>query len=67
MNSWILLITIIGGTQLRNLIQKRNLRNLRPCIFLDRDGTINKERGYISKHKNFELLPKAAEAIKLIK
>tara|TARA_B100001057_G_C22871493_1_gene959166 strand:- start:6216 stop:7517 length:1302 start_codon:yes stop_codon:yes gene_type:complete len=49
-----------------NLIQKRNLRNLRPCIFLDRDGTINKERGYISKHKNFELLPKAAEAIKLI-
>ena len=39
---------------------------MRPCIFLDRDGTINKERGYISKHKNFELLPKAAEAIKLI-
>ena len=49
-----------------NYIKKRHFKNKRPCIFLDRDGTVNKEKGHISKHKDFELLPNVAEAIKLI-
>ncbi len=38
---------------------------LRPGVFLDRDGTVNEERGYITKVEEFALLPHAAEGIKL--
>lgn len=34
-------------------------------VFLDRDGTINKEINYLYKKENFEFIPKAPEAIKL--
>lgn len=44
----------------------RNLKNKQKAIFLDRDGTINKISGFITKTEQFELLPDAAEAIKLI-
>tara|TARA_B100000035_G_scaffold72540_1_gene59877 strand:- start:6701 stop:8005 length:1305 start_codon:yes stop_codon:yes gene_type:complete len=50
----------------KNFVKLRNLSKKRPCIFIDRDGTINEERGYISKLKDFELLPKVGRAIKLI-
>lgn len=36
------------------------------CIFLDRDGTINKFKGLISKEEQFELEERAGEAIRLI-
>jgi histidinol-phosphate phosphatase family protein len=36
---------------------------LRPGIFLDRDGTINREVNYLSDPDAFELLPGAAETI----
>ncbi len=36
---------------------------LRPAIFLDRDGTINKEVNYLRDPGQFELLPGAAETI----
>jgi D-glycero-D-manno-heptose 1,7-bisphosphate phosphatase len=36
---------------------------LRPAIFLDRDGTINREVNYLSGPEEFELLPGAAETI----
>lgn len=36
----------------------------RPCVFLDRDGTINKEAGYINHPERFELLPGVAPAIR---
>ena len=38
----------------------------RKAIFLDRDGTINKPNGFICSSNEFELLPMASEAIKLI-
>ncbi len=44
----------------------RNLRNKQKAIFLDRDGTINKYVGFIRNIDDFELLPTAPEAIKLI-
>ncbi|NOX25545.1 MAG: HAD-IIIA family hydrolase, partial [Deltaproteobacteria bacterium] len=35
----------------------------RRAVFLDRDGTINEQMGYINHLSRFKLLPKAAEAI----
>ena len=37
----------------------------RPAVFLDRDGTINEQMGYINHISRFHLLPDAARAIKL--
>lgn len=36
------------------------------AVFLDRDGTLNKEKGYITSPDEIELLPGAAEAVRLI-
>ena len=36
----------------------------RPAVFLDRDGTINEEMGYINHMSRFRLLPEAAPAIR---
>lgn len=36
------------------------------AVFLDRDGTINEEMGYINHLDRFVLLPRAAEAIRLL-
>ena len=38
----------------------------KPAVFLDRDGTINEQMGYINHPSRFILLPGAAEAIKLL-
>jgi len=35
-----------------------------PAVFLDRDGTINKEMGYLQDPAQFELLPNAPEGMK---
>ncbi|HHI97123.1 MAG TPA: D-glycero-beta-D-manno-heptose 1,7-bisphosphate 7-phosphatase [Thermodesulfatator atlanticus] len=39
----------------------------RPVVFLDRDGTINEEVGYLNHLSRFRLLPRAAEGIRLLK
>jgi len=36
----------------------------RPAVFLDRDGTINEQMGYINHLSRFHLLPGVAEAIR---
>ena len=38
---------------------------IKPAIFLDRDGTINKDKGYVHKIQDFEWIDGAREAIKL--
>ena len=50
----------------KNLPKMRNLKYRQRAIFLDRDGTINKLKGFISKKEDFELLPGVAETIKKI-
>lgn len=47
-------------------VKARNLKNKQKAIFLDRDGTINKYVGFLTKLEQFELLPGVAEAIKKI-
>jgi D,D-heptose 1,7-bisphosphate phosphatase len=48
------------------LVHARNLKNKQKAIFLDRDGTINKYVGFLTKPEQFELIEGVAEAIKLI-
>ena len=40
------------------------MKALRPAVFLDRDGTINEQMGYINHISRFQLLPGVAEAIR---
>jgi D-glycero-D-manno-heptose 1,7-bisphosphate phosphatase len=37
-----------------------------PAVFMDRDGTINEQRGYINHVSRFVLVPGTAEAIRLL-
>ena len=39
----------------------------RPAVFLDRDGTINVDAGYVDRLERFELYPFAIDAIRLFK
>ncbi len=47
-------------------VTSRNLKNMQKCIFIDRDGTINKLRGFINTPDQIELIKGTAEAIRLI-
>lgn len=47
-------------------VKERNLRNKQKAIFLDRDGTINKYVGFLTKPEQFELIEGATEAVKMI-
>lgn len=48
------------------VVQSKNLKRPQKVIFLDRDGTINRHIGFLRKPEELELLPGAAEAVKLI-
>lgn len=39
---------------------------MRPAVFLDRDGTINQEMGYIRNVDDLKLIPGAAHAVRLL-
>jgi len=44
--------------------EKKQYHGGKPAVFLDRDGTINEQMGYINHTCRFKLLPGAAEAIR---
>ena len=46
------------------LVERLAWRNLCAAVFLDRDGTLNEERGHLSNPEELELLPGAAEAVR---
>ncbi len=48
------------------LVQGKNLSQKQRAIFLDRDGTLNKEVNFLTNIDDLELLPGAAEAVKKI-
>jgi len=39
---------------------------MKKAVFLDRDGTINVDYGYVGKVEKFELLPRVRDALKLL-
>jgi len=51
----------------RGTVARSNLSVTRPAVFLDRDGTINEEAGYVTRPEQLRLIPGAAEAIKLLR
>jgi D-glycero-D-manno-heptose 1,7-bisphosphate phosphatase len=36
------------------------------CVFLDRDGVINRDTGYVGRWENFEYLPRVVEALRAL-
>ncbi|HIE32598.1 MAG TPA: HAD-IIIA family hydrolase, partial [Thermodesulfobacteriaceae bacterium] len=40
---------------------------MRPVVFLDRDGTVNEEVGYLNHISRLKIIPGAAEGIKRLK
>ena len=53
--------------ELKNgLIASKNLKNKQRAIFLDRDGTMNVSKGFISNADDLELIPGTIEAVKAI-
>jgi D-glycero-D-manno-heptose 1,7-bisphosphate phosphatase len=48
------------------MVAKKNLFEPQKAVFLDRDGTINKMKGFISKPEDFELIEGVPEAISRI-
>lgn len=48
------------------IVSQKNLKNKQKAIFLDRDGTINEYKGFITSEQEIQLLPNVIEAIKLI-
>ena len=47
-------------------VRQKNLKNKQKCVFLDRDGTLNKYVGFMRDIDQLELLPGAAEAVRRI-
>ena len=53
--------------ELKNgLVASKNLKNRQRAIFLDRDGTMNVSKGFISNADDLELIPGTIEAVKAI-
>ena len=38
----------------------------RPAVFLDRDGTVTVERGYVTRPEDLELIPGAGAAVRAL-
>jgi len=50
----------------RGIVKKKSLSAKQKCIFLDRDGTINKFNKFVNSPDGFELIDGVAEAIRRI-
>ena len=48
-------------------MNQEKFKKIEKAVFLDRDGVINKDIGYLYKIKDFEWIPGAIDAIKLLK
>ncbi len=48
---------------LDGIVEAKHRKLPQKAIFLDRDGTVNVHKGFITKSEDIELLPKVAEAI----
>lgn len=51
---------------LNGIVSRKNLANKQKCVFLDRDGTINKYKGFIRNCEGIELIEDIEKAISLL-
>ncbi len=56
----------VNNDCMNNIPSIRNLSHKQKAIFLDRDGTINKYKGFLNDIDEFELIDGVGEAIKMI-
>ena len=56
----------VGRDFARGLPEKRQKSRPKSAVFLDRDGTLNKYKGYIAEPEELELIDGAAEAVRRI-
>jgi D-glycero-D-manno-heptose 1,7-bisphosphate phosphatase len=47
-------------------LQRKEVSVKKPAVFLDRDGTINEQMGYINHMSRFVIFPEVAEAVRLL-
>lgn len=59
-------LEMVTADFLNGVCERRNLKHKQKCIFLDRDGTINKYVGSLKTAEQVELEQGAAEALRLI-
>ncbi len=57
---------IVAKEQINGVWNRKCLKNKQACVFLDRDGTINKFKGLINNDKQLELEQNAAKAIRML-
>jgi histidinol-phosphate phosphatase family protein len=48
------------------LVERRSSRQLRPAVFIDRDGTLNREVDHLRSAEHFELLPGAIDGVRTL-
>lgn len=48
-------------------IRRRDSQSREPAVFLDRDGTLNVERGFLRSHGQLELLPGVAKSLQRLR
>lgn len=56
----------VNNDYANGLCERRNLANKQKAIFLDRDGTINVYKGFLTKKEDLELIDGVSQAIKEI-
>lgn len=59
-------LEIVAEDIKKGRVRARCLKNKQKAVFVDRDGTINKYKGFINKPEQIELIDGVAEAIKKI-
>lgn len=68
--SWggkVVAIPFINGFSTTKLVQRIRQPMLRKAAFLDRDGVINRDTGYVYRWEDFEFLPGAVEAMRRLR
>lgn len=56
----------LSTTESITALVRRSRKPLRKAAFLDRDGVINKDKAYVSRWEDFELVPGAIQGMRLI-
>lgn len=54
----------VSGEQREGIWSRKNLKNRQACVFLDRDGTVNRYRGLLYAEEQLELETGVAEAVR---